>query len=79
MFLDFQTITIKQVINSNEVSVGLIGLFIITNIILYKQKNIIEKISKIQLWKWFFFIVTITLLILISFAGQTDDFIYFQF
>ena len=79
VFLDFQTITIKQVINSNEVSVGLIGLFIITNIILYKQKNIIEKISKIQLWKWFFFIVTITLLILISFAGQTDDFIYFQF
>ena len=75
VFLDFQTITIKQVINSNEVSVGLIGLFIITNIILYKQKNIIEKISKIQLWKWFFFIVTITLLILISFAGQTDDFI----
>jgi len=79
VFLDFQTITIKQVINSNEVSVGLIGLFIITNIILYKQKNIIEKISKIQLWKWFFFIVTITLLILISFAGNTDDFIYFQF
>ena len=32
VFLDFQTITIKQVINSNEVSVGLIGLFIITKI-----------------------------------------------
>jgi len=79
VFLDFQTITIKQVINSNEVSVGLIGLFIITNIILYKQKNIIEKISKMKLWKWFFFIVIITLIIFLSFAGQTDDFIYFQF
>ena len=79
IFLDFQVGTIKQVINSNEVSVGLVILFIITNIILYKQKNILEKISKIQLWKWFFFIFTITLLILLSFAGNTDDFIYFQF
>jgi alginate O-acetyltransferase complex protein AlgI len=79
VFLDFQTTTIKQVINSNEVAIGLIGLFIITNIILYKQKNILEKIAEIQLWKWFFFILTITLLILLSFAGNTDDFIYFQF
>ena len=79
IFLDFQTHTIKQVINSNEVAVGLIGLFIIMNIILYKQKNILEKISSMKLWKWFFFIFTISLIILLSFAGHTDDFIYFQF
>ena len=79
VFIDFQTTTIKQVITSNEVAVGLIGLFIIGNIILYKQKNIIEKISQMKLWKWFFFITIITLLILLSFAGHTDDFIYFQF
>ena len=79
VFLDFQITTIKQVINSNEVAVGLIGLFIITNIILYKQKNILEKISQMHLWKWFFFILAITLAILLSFAGHTDDFIYFQF
>jgi len=79
IFLDFQTHTIKQVINSNEVAVGLIGLFIIMNIILYKQKNILEKISSMKLWKWVFFIFTISLIILLSFAGHTDDFIYFQF
>ena len=79
VFIDFQTATIKQVITSNEVAVGLIGLFIIGNIILYKQKNILERISQMKLWKWFFFILIITLLILLSFAGNTDDFIYFQF
>jgi D-alanyl-lipoteichoic acid acyltransferase DltB (MBOAT superfamily) len=79
VFLDFQTTTIKQVINSNEVAVGLIGIFVIFNLILYKQKNMIEKISQIQLWKWFFFIVIISLLIFLSFSGNTDDFIYFQF
>ena len=79
VFIDFQTTTIKQVITSNEVAVGLIGLFIIGNIILYKQKNILERISQMKLWKWFFFILIITLLILLSFAGNTDDFIYFQF
>ena len=79
VLIDFQTATIKQVITSNEVAVGLIGLFIIGNIILYKQKNILERISQMKLWKWFFFITIITLLILLSFAGNTDDFIYFQF
>ena len=79
VLLDFQTTTIRQVVSSNEVAVGLIGLFIITNILLYKQKNIIEKISQMQLWKWFFFILAVTLAILLSFAGHTDDFIYFQF
>ena len=79
VLIDFQTATIKQVITSNEVAVGLIGLFIIGIIILYKQKNILERISQMKLWKWFFFILIITLLILLSFAGNTDDFIYFQF
>ncbi len=79
VFLDFQTTTIKQVINSNEVAVGLIVVFAILNLILYRQKNIPVKISQMQLWKWFFFIVTITLLIFLTFAGHTDDFIYFQF
>ncbi len=79
VFLDFEIATIKQVINSNEVSIGLIGLFIIMNIILYKQKNLPEKISKIKLWQWSLFIFTITLLILLSFAGNKDDFVYFQF
>ena len=79
VFLDFQTTTIKQVINSNEVAVGLIVVFAILNLILYKQKNIPVKISQMQLWKWFFFIIIITLLIFLTFAGHTDDFIYFQF
>jgi alginate O-acetyltransferase complex protein AlgI len=76
---DFQTTTIKQVIDSNEVAVILIGVFGILNLILYKQRNIHVKISQMQLWKWFFFILIITLLIFLTFAGHTDDFIYFQF
>ena len=79
IFLDIQTTTIKQIINSNEVSVGLIGLFIMMNFILYKEKNMLEKISLMRLWKWFFFIFIITLVIFLSFAGNTDDFMYFNF
>ena len=79
IFIDFQSTSIHQIINSNEVAVGLIGLFIITNIVLFKQENLLTKISQLKLWQWFFFIFIITLLILASFAGQTDDFIYFQF
>jgi len=79
IFIDFQTTTIKEVINSNEIAVSLIVLFIILNLILYRQKNMPIKISQMPLWKWFFFILTITLLIFLTFAGHTDDFIYFQF
>ena len=79
IFLDIQTTTIKQIINSNEVSVGLIGLFIMMNFILYKEKNMLEKISLMRLWKWFFFIFIITLVIFLSFTGNTDDFMYFDF
>ena len=79
IFIDFQSTSIHQIINSNEVAVGLIGLFIITNIVLFKQENLLTKISQLKLWQWFFLIFIITLLILASFAGQTDDFIYFQF
>ena len=79
IFIDFQTTTIKEVINSNEIAVSLIVLFIILNLILYGQKNMAKKISQMPLWKWFFFILSITLLIFLTFAGHTDDFIYFQF
>jgi alginate O-acetyltransferase complex protein AlgI len=79
ILIDFQTTTIKQVIYSNEFAVSLIALFVILNLILYRQKNISIKISQMPLWKWFFFILTIVLLIFLTFAGHTDDFIYFQF
>ena len=79
ILIDFQTTTIKQVIYSNEFAVSLIVLFVILNLILYRQKNISIKISQMPLWKWFFFILTIVLLIFLTFAGHTDDFIYFQF
>jgi len=79
IFIDFQTTTIKEVINSNEIAVILIILFIILNLILYRHRNMSIKISQMPLWKWFFFILTITLLIFLTFAGHTDDFIYFQF
>ena len=79
IFIDFQTTTIKEVINSNEIAVILIILFIILNLILYRHRNMSIKISQMPLWQWFFFILTITLLIFLTFAGHTDDFIYFQF
>ena len=64
---------------SNEIAVILIILFIILNLILYRHRNMSIKISQMPLWQWFFFILTITLLIFLTFAGHTDDFIYFQF
>ena len=78
VFWDFQYLKTLDFINSHEISIGLVVIFLILNFISYKT-NIVERISKIKLVYWFGFLLTITSLILFMYSGYSEDFIYFKF
>jgi alginate O-acetyltransferase complex protein AlgI len=78
VLLDFQLESFKKTVVGNEVEIGIMVLFIFLNFISYK-KNIQKIISEWRLLKWFLFLSSIILVILLFYAGSTDDFIYFRF
>ena len=79
VFFDFQTDEITPLILENKFAVGLIILFITLHWISYKKTNIVEQISKLRLRYWTIFITIILGLIVFSFDGNPEDFIYFRF
>ena len=80
IILDFQTSeTISIIVGRHKSTLLIMIIFIILLIISYKQKNLIDKISKLKLRWWTIFLFTIMISIFFSYVGYKQDFIYFQF
>ena len=79
VFLDFQTSQTLEFIDNNTIAIGILLTFIIFNFISYRQKNLINIISKFSIWKWILFLISIIVPILLFYTDTTNDFIYFQF
>jgi len=79
VFFDFQFSQSLQLIESNQIAIGIMMLFIIFHYISFRSKNLVEKISKLNSFTWFLFLTTVFLLIFLFYQGYTDDFIYFKF
>ena len=79
IFFDFQFSQSLQLIESNQIAIGIMILFIIFHYISFRSKNLVEKISKLNSFTWFLFLTTVFLLIFLFYQGYTDDFIYFKF
>jgi len=78
VFLDLETSNTIEFILIHKISVGILGLFIILNFILYK-KNIKEIISNLKLRYWILILSIPISLILLFYDATPNDFIYFQF
>ena len=79
VFFDFQFSQSLQIIESNQIALGIMMLLIIFHYISFRSKNFVEKISKLNSFTWFLFLTTVFLLIFLFYPGYTDDFIYFKF
>jgi alginate O-acetyltransferase complex protein AlgI len=79
IILDFQTVNTINTIISHEIAFSLIILFIILHLISYKTKNLIEKLSNLKTQYWLGFLIIVISLILLSYAGTPEQFIYFKF
>jgi alginate O-acetyltransferase complex protein AlgI len=79
IFLDFKIEQTLEIIKSHEIAVVLMIMFGVLHFISYKIDDLPEKISKIKHRYWFIFIFIITLLILLSYGGNAEQFVYFQF
>ena len=79
ILFDFQFSQSLQLIESNQIALGIMMLFIIFHYISFRSKNLVEKISKLNSFMLFFFLTIVFLLIFLFYQGYTDDFIYFKF
>ena len=79
ILIDFQTTNILPFLSSHKIILLLMMLFILLHYISYKKSNLIQIISNFNLHYWFAFLTGITLLILLFYDGNPEDFIYFKF
>jgi alginate O-acetyltransferase complex protein AlgI len=79
VIFDFQFNGILQVILTNKLAIGLMGLFIILHLILYLKPKIYENILGFNLKTWMVFLVISMSAILFFYNGNSSDFIYFKF
>ena len=79
IFIDFSTNVTQQISSFPKLPLVLIALFLILHFISYSKPNIIERISKLDLWKWTIFLIIILGAIVFFFDGNPEDFIYFRF
>lgn len=78
VFLDFSNVNF-EVVKNNELSLLLVGLFVVLHIISYKKGNLSERLSNLKLGYWFLFLTITVLLILLFYGGSAKEFIYFEF
>jgi len=78
LFFDFQIEQFQNTLSANLFPTILIALFIILNFVSYK-KNLVEKISNLNLTTWILFLSIVMMLIFFFFDGNPEDFIYFKF
>ncbi len=79
IFLDFETMHILPFLLSHKIPLMIMMLFVLLHYISYKKLNLIEMISRFRMGYWFVFLTGITLLILLFYDGNPEDFIYFKF
>jgi alginate O-acetyltransferase complex protein AlgI len=79
VFVDFNIVGVLPVILSHKFSTILIPIFIVTSIILIKQKNIELSIAKLRIRYLVLFVIFIVILITFFDNGPPRDFIYFRF
>jgi D-alanyl-lipoteichoic acid acyltransferase DltB (MBOAT superfamily) len=79
IFFDFQTDGVIQLLMSNKLAIGVMGLFIILHFIVYMKPKTYEKISGLSLKKWTVFLIMSMSAILLFYNGNPSDFIYFKF
>jgi len=78
LIFDFKIEQFQNTLSANYFPTALIGLFIILNFVSYK-KNLVEKISNLNLATWILFLSIVMMLIFFFFDGNPEDFIYFKF
>ncbi len=79
LFFDFQFAEIGEIITANYFPVSLIIIFIILNSISYKIPNLVERISEMKIRYWAIFFIVVLGIIVFSYSGNSEDFIYFRF
>jgi len=79
IILDFEFVKTINLILSHEIAISLIIVFILLHFVSYKISNLVEKISNLKNIHWFLFLTIIFSLILLSYAGTSEQFIYFKF
>lgn len=79
ILIDFETSNLFQFVSSHELSIFILMLFIILHFISFSKRNLIEKISMLDLKIWIVLLIVISLLIVLFYNGNPEDFIYFKF
>jgi len=78
LILDIHSGTVIPFLISHKLPVLFMILFVILHIISYK-KNILEKISSLQLYWWTIILIIILTSIIFFYDGNPEDFVYFRF
>ena len=79
IFYDFSTISLDKLSVYPKLSMALIVLFFTIHFVTYLRPNILNKISNLKLFWWSLFFTVILTVIVFSFNGNQEDFIYFKF
>ena len=79
ILIDFDTSNLFQFVSSNKISIFILILFIILHFISFNKRNIIEKISMLDLKIWVVLLTLISVSIVLFYNGNPEDFIYFKF
>lgn len=78
ILIDFNFQQFQNTVIDNLFSTALIGLFIFLSFLTFK-KNLLEKISNLNLVFWATFLIIIMMSIFFFFDGNPENFIYFKF
>ena len=79
IFLDFQILETTQYVLSHKLPIFMMITFIILHFISYKKGDLPLKISNLRFLYWVPFLILTTLVILLFYNGNPEDFIYFKF
>lgn len=79
VFIDFGYIQTEQIILSHKVQILLILFFFIASFIAFRKANLMQKLEDLKMPYWALFLAMIILVILFSYNGNPEQFIYFRF
>ena len=79
ILIDFEITNTLELISTQKLPLALMAMFFLLNFISYRQRNLPEKISKLNLKFWIIFLISIMMLILFFYDGNPENFIYFRF
>jgi D-alanyl-lipoteichoic acid acyltransferase DltB (MBOAT superfamily) len=79
IFIDSDYIQTQQIILSHKIQILLIRFFFISSFIAWRKGNLTQKIEGLKMPYWSLFLAIIILVILFSYNGNPEQFIYFRF